>query len=288
MFKVSYLTGADLTGITSRMETVPGAVHSALKHTVCKTDRRTLEATLSREEVVRSDPHLPNGAFGVPAHTGQHSPGTLTTLTQGERQRTSEQVVTPSTHMQVKQGVESSNQLLPSACSRPPYIQPLQRGQQAAGSVTWCMQDSLGQSGDAHVTSPPCGTGHRLTLGEETAADAEGHGGRLGPGRCRWSSGPSSGSTSVRRCAPVRPARTLNQEKVKMKQHVVGKQLSVIRADTCALRTTPARLSHRPAAGCGGALQRNAGDGASDAGAALAGVGGGGEGLAVWVDDALV
>lgn len=45
-------------------------------------------------------------------------------LTQGDRQRTSEQVVTPSTHMQVIQGVESANQLLPSVCSSPPYIQP--------------------------------------------------------------------------------------------------------------------------------------------------------------------
>lgn len=45
-------------------------------------------------------------------------------LTQGDRQRTSEQVVTPSTHMQVIQGVESANQLLPSVCSSPPYMQP--------------------------------------------------------------------------------------------------------------------------------------------------------------------
>lgn len=60
----------------------------------------------------------------LPAHTGQHSPGTLMKLTQGDRQRTSEQVVTPSTHMQVMQGVESANQLLPSVCSSPPYTQP--------------------------------------------------------------------------------------------------------------------------------------------------------------------
>lgn len=31
---------------------------------------------------------------------------------------------------------------------------PLQRGQQAPGSVTWCMQGSLGHWGDAHCTSP--------------------------------------------------------------------------------------------------------------------------------------
>lgn len=45
-------------------------------------------------------------------------------LTQGDRQRTSEQVVTPSAHMQVMQGVESANQLLPSERSSPPYTQP--------------------------------------------------------------------------------------------------------------------------------------------------------------------
>ena len=60
----------------------------------------------------------------LPAHTGQHSPGTLMKLIQGDRQCTSEQVVTPSTHMHVMQGVESANQLLPSVCSSPPYIQP--------------------------------------------------------------------------------------------------------------------------------------------------------------------
>lgn len=60
----------------------------------------------------------------LPAHTGQHSPGTLMKLMQGDRQRTSEQVVTPSIHIQVIQGVESANQLLPSVCSSPPYTQP--------------------------------------------------------------------------------------------------------------------------------------------------------------------
>lgn len=45
-------------------------------------------------------------------------------LMQGDRQRTSEQVVTPSIHIQVIQGVESANQLLPSVCSSLPYTQP--------------------------------------------------------------------------------------------------------------------------------------------------------------------
>lgn len=45
-------------------------------------------------------------------------------LMQGDRQRISEQVVTPSTHMQLIQGVEPANQLLPSAWSCPPYVHP--------------------------------------------------------------------------------------------------------------------------------------------------------------------
>lgn len=45
-------------------------------------------------------------------------------LVQGDRQRISEQVVTPSAHMQDTQGVEPANQLLPSARSCPPYMQP--------------------------------------------------------------------------------------------------------------------------------------------------------------------
>lgn len=45
-------------------------------------------------------------------------------LVQGDRQRISEQVVTPSAHMQDMQGVEPANQLLPSARSCPPYRQP--------------------------------------------------------------------------------------------------------------------------------------------------------------------
>lgn len=44
---------------------------------------------------------------------------------QGDRQCISEQVFTPSTHIQVIQGVESANQLLPSACSSPSYTQPV-------------------------------------------------------------------------------------------------------------------------------------------------------------------
>lgn len=69
--------------------------------------------------------HLKMQNVHLPAHTGQHSPGMLMKLVQGDRQRTSEQVVTPSTHMQVIQGVESANQLLPSECSSPPYTQPM-------------------------------------------------------------------------------------------------------------------------------------------------------------------
>ena len=40
----------------------------------------------------------------------------------------------------------------------PAMCLPLQRGQQAPGSVTWCIQGSLGHSGGAHWTSPTCET----------------------------------------------------------------------------------------------------------------------------------
>lgn len=58
---------------------------------------------------------------------------------QGERHWISEQVVTPSTHMQDIQGLLEANQVLPSECSTPSYTHPRHLGQQESGSVTWCM-----------------------------------------------------------------------------------------------------------------------------------------------------
>lgn len=166
------LTSADLTWVSSWVETLVWTVYAALKHTVCGI--KCFRVRFLQNKTLQNAVNMCS-----PAHIGQHSPGTLMKLTQGDRQCISEQVVTPSTHMQFIQGVEPSNQLLPSAWSCPPYMHPdggdeiigmtvstrhytlltllpRQRGQQAPGSVTWCVHGSLGQSGDAHFTSPAC------------------------------------------------------------------------------------------------------------------------------------
>ena len=95
--------------------TLPSNMQSAQKH--ISSQRLSITYTPRRS--------MPDTSYVcLPAQTGQHSPGTLMKLRQGDRQRTSEQVVTPSTHIHVIQGVESANQLLPSPCSSPPYMQP--------------------------------------------------------------------------------------------------------------------------------------------------------------------
>lgn len=63
---------------------------------------------------------------------------------QGDRQCTSEQVVTPSTHIQVIQGVESANQLLPSECSSASYTQPEIDNHIAGKSIPPCDCNSYG------------------------------------------------------------------------------------------------------------------------------------------------
>lgn len=169
---VTNLTSADLTWVSSWVETVAWTIYAALKHTVCGI--KCLRVRSLQYKTLQNAVNMCS-----PAHTGQHSPGTLMKLMQGDRQRISEQVVTPSTHMQLIQGVEPANQLLPSSWFCPPYMHPdtgddiigttvsishynrlidlpRQRGQQAPGSVTWCIHGSLGQSGDAHLTSPAC------------------------------------------------------------------------------------------------------------------------------------
>ncbi len=175
----------------------------------------------------------------LPAHTGQHSPGTLMKLMQGDRQRTSEQVVTPSTHMQVIQGVESANQLLPSVCSSLPYTQPEKEisitGKTISSGdyyVQWSIylysEDSrlLDQSPDAYKaawdtqethTAPHLPAREISTETQRKGANTEGEerNGGVRPGKCRWSSGLNSGSMSGRQWTPVHQACTLRPERDK-------------------------------------------------------------------------
>lgn len=135
---MSYLTSADLTGVIGWMETVTWTIHSALKYTIYL---KTWKAYIGLLSAIKWDknPNMKTAAnVCLPAHTGQHSPGTLMKLMQGDRQRTSEQVVTPSTHIHVMQGVESANQLLPSVCSSPPYTQPERENSITGKSISSC------------------------------------------------------------------------------------------------------------------------------------------------------
>lgn len=243
---VSYLTSADLTRVIGWMETVTWAIHSALKYTVyAKNKKYTIKWTniliwnmkvmwlISSFAYQHTQGNTPQARWwswcreinSVLQSRWSPRPHTYTSYRGWSLRTSCCPLYAPLLHTHnLRRKIKSlvKNYFLLRLQFTEIYL-PLQRGQQAPASVSWCIQGSLGHSGDAQCTSPAYR--HRQ-INIQTHRKCK-YGGKrqrweVRPGKCRWSTGLNSDSISSRHWTPVHQAYTLRPETDKDKNRFLN------------------------------------------------------------------